>query len=120
MLRYIIYLLEVFNTVEHLINLVVRFLRDGLAVDVNVLVKFLQVARGELSVSLDLLHQVIGEQGHLMLGLHDLLDIDNMGDIADDQKLIFATSYVYIYLIKRDVLLIKADGWLVRIFIETR
>ncbi len=95
----IINLFEILDAVKHLINLVVRFFSDLLSMNIYILVKLLKIARGELSVALNLLHQVVGKKGHLVLGLHDLLHIDDMSDIANNQKLVLASGHIHINLI---------------------
>ena len=100
-LRYVVYLLEVLDPVQHLRDLVVGLLSNGLSVEVYVRVQFLNALTGELSVALDLLHQGVSEEEHLVFSLHDLFQVDNVGDLSDDKQFVFATSDVNVDLVKR-------------------
>lgn len=105
MLCDIIDLFEVLNPIEHLNNFVIGFLCNRFALMVDVLVKLLQITRCEFSIALDLLHKIVSKDGHLMLGLHDLLEINEVRNISNNEKFVLTASHVHINLIQGYVLL---------------
>jgi hypothetical protein len=84
MFAYIIYLFKVLNSVKHFINFVVRFFSDAFTMKIDEFIKFLEITRSKLSVTLNLFHKVVCEERHLMLGLHNLFKVDDMSDISND------------------------------------
>ena len=45
-----------------------------------------------------------------MLGLHDLLEVNDVGHISHNEQLVLASGNVHIYLIQGDVLLIDVGA----------
>ena len=106
----IVHRFEVFNAVEHLADFVRRLFSDGLPMEVDVFVQLLEVPGREFGIALDLSHQVVGEQGHLVLGLHDLLKVDYVGYISHNEQLVLTSGNVHIYLIQGDIFLVSTGA----------
>lgn len=113
----IVYSFEVFNAVEHLTDLIGRLFSDGLPMKVDILIQLLKVSGREFGIALDLSHQVVGKEGHLVLGLHDLLEVDDVGDISHNEQLVLTSGNVHIYLIQGDVLLVDTGTARGRLFV---
>ena len=109
-LGYIVDRFEVFDAVEHLADFIGRLFSDGLSMEVDVLVQLLKIPRSEFSIALDLSHQVVSEEGHLVLGLHDLLKVDDVGHISHNEQLVLTSGNVHINLIQSDVFLINTGA----------
>ena len=100
--------LKVFDSIEHLINLLVWFFSNVFALEIYMLIESIHACWSKFSVSLDLAHQVVCEFCHLMFSLHYLLNVYYVRYISNHKEFVSTTCEVYINLVESDVLCILA------------
>jgi hypothetical protein len=92
------------------LRLVQCLLSDALALVVTVIVKSLQVHKGNLRGLLDLTHNLFSKDLEVLLQVHELLQVNHRVKVSHHEQLVLTASHIHIYLVHRNVLGISIVG----------